>query len=126
MSLFDYSIIQVHFIYFLISFHLTFYISYKIQIMLIIIIIIIIIIVFWLGRDKPSGFFFMPALLLSILTSIFLPSFFYILFHSCYSHARVFGKTLVHEFHISSHTEWYLFFSNSATTSAQWESGAIF
>ena len=34
-----------------------------------------------------------------------------ILFHSCCSHAWVFGKTLAHEFLISyNHTEWYLFF----------------
>ena len=45
---------------------------------------------------------------------------FFVLFHSCCSHAQVFGKTLVHEFLISySHTEWHLFFSDSATTSAQ-------
>ena len=32
-------------------------------------------------------------------------------FHSCCSHARVSGKTLVHEFHISySQPEWYLLF----------------
>ena len=35
----------------------------------------------------------------------------FILFHSCCSHTRLFGKTLVHEFPISySHTEWYFFF----------------
>ena len=35
-----------------------------------------------------------------------------VLFHYCCSHARVFGKTLVHEFPISySHTEWYFIFS---------------
>ena len=34
-----------------------------------------IIIVFWLGCDRPSGFlFFVPALLLSMLTTLFLPS----------------------------------------------------
>ena len=34
-----------------------------------------IIIVFWLGCDRPSGlFFFVPALLLSILTPLFFPS----------------------------------------------------
>ena len=37
---------------------------------------------------------------------------FFILFHSCCSHARVFGKTLAHKFPLSySHTEWYLLFS---------------
>ena len=41
-------------------------------------------------------------------------------FYSWCFHALVFGKTLVHEFHISySHTEWYLIFSDSATISAQ-------
>ena len=58
----------------------------------------------------------------SLLTFIV---FFFILFHSCCSHARVFGKTLVHEFLISSsHTEWYLLFSDSATSSAQCVFGA--
>ena len=41
---------------------------------------------------------------------------FFILFRSYYSHARAFGKTLVHELPISySNTEWYLLFSDSAT-----------
>ena len=36
---------------------------------------------------------------------------FFILFHSFSSQARVFGKTLAHEFPISySHTKWYLLF----------------
>ena len=36
---------------------------------------------------------------------------FFVLFRSCCSHARVFGKTLVHEFPMSyCHTEWYLHF----------------
>ena len=44
----------------------------------------------------------------SLLTIFFC---FFILFHSCCSHARVFGKTLLPEFPISySHTEWYLIF----------------
>ena len=44
---------------------------------------------------------------------------FFILYHFCCSHALVFGKTLMHAFHISySHTEWYLFFSDCITTSA--------
>ena len=35
--------------------------------------------------------------------------FSFILFHFCCSHDRVFGKILLHEFHISSpRTEWYL------------------
>ena len=70
-----------------------------------------IIIVFWKGRDRLSGLcFFMPALPFSIVT----PLFFFVLFHSCSSHARVFGKTLVHEFPLSYlHTEWYLLFSRN-------------
>ena len=50
--------------------------------------------------------YFFPC---SRLSSYLLRLFFLISFHSCCSHARVFGKTLVHEFDISySHTEWYL------------------
>ena len=53
---------------------------------------------------------FVPALFLTILTPFFFP-FLFILFQSCCFHARMFGKTLVHEFYISySHTEWYLLF----------------
>ena len=49
-----------------------------------------------------------------------LPSHLYI--RSCYSHARVFRKTLVHEFHFFySYTEWCLFFLDRATTSAHAE-----
>ena len=44
---------------------------------------------------------------------------FFFLFHSC-CYARVFGKTLLDEFHISyHHTEWYLLFSDRASKSAQ-------
>ena len=53
----------------LIEFHCTFSISYKYYH------ILFIIIVFWLGCDLPSALlFFMLALLLSILTPLFLPS----------------------------------------------------
>ena len=72
------------------------------------------IIVFSLGCDRPSGLLFIvPALLLSILTPLFLScSCFFILFHPCCSNARVFGQTFVHEFPIScSHAELYLLFS---------------
>ena len=45
----------------------------------------------------------------SLYSSIFFCS--YVLFNTCCSHARVFRKTLVHEFLICySHTEWYLLF----------------
>ena len=58
-------------------------------------------------------FSFVPAVLFSILTPLSSSSSVpFFLFHSCCSHARVFGKTLTHEFHISYlHTEWYLLFS---------------
>ena len=40
---------------------------------------------------------------------------FFDLFHSCCSHARVLGKSLVHEFNISyNYAQWYLFFLTSA------------
>ena len=77
----------------------------------------------------PSGvrFCFVPALLRSILTrlSSYLLRLF-LLFYSCCPNARMFVRTLLLEFHISyNHTEWYLPFSDSATTSAQSESGGI-
>ena len=77
--------------------------------------ILFIIIVFWLGCDRPSvhRFFVSPLFFVHTHAPLF-TSFvcFFILFHSCCSHAQVFRKTLVHEFHISySHTEWYLLFS---------------
>ena len=76
--------------------------------------ILFIIIVFWLGCDRPSGLLFFRAGFASFHTHVTLLTFFvcfFILFHSCCSHARVFGKTLVHEFPISySPTEWYLLF----------------
>ena len=83
--------------------------------------IMVIIIVFrlgWLGRR--DFFFFVTALLLSIHSSLITYVIcFFILFHSCCSHAWVFEKTLVHEFLIFySHTEWYLRFSE--TTWSKW------
>ena len=75
-----------------------------------------IIILFWLGSDRPSGLFFRArktsfhthASLLTVFVC------FFILFHSCCSHTRVFGKTLVHKFPISySYTEWYLRYSRN-------------
>ena len=63
--------------------------------------------------DRPFGpLYFVPTLRLFILMCLSLPSCAFVLFHSCSSHARVFGIALVHEFHISySPTEWYLQFS---------------
>ena len=56
----------------------------------------------------------MPTVLLSTFIPFFLTSFplsLIVLFQSCCSHAQVFGRTLVHEFHFSySHTEWNLLF----------------
>ena len=52
--------------------------------------------------------FFVPSILISILTPLLL---FLCLISVLLFHARVLGKTLVHEFHISyNHTEYYLFF----------------
>ena len=62
-------------------------------------------------------FFFFRARFTSFHTRhIFFPSWpvFFILLHSCCSHALVFGKTLVHEFPI------HCFFCDSATTSTIW------
>ena len=68
----------------------------------------------WLGNSSTYArarfrlllscpLYFFPYLRFSSYLCLFM------LFHSCCSHARVFGKTLVHEFHISySHTEWYI------------------
>ena len=56
------------FCFLLIEFHCTF--SYLIKDYN----ILFIIITFWLGCDSPSGLFFVPALLISILTPLFLPS----------------------------------------------------
>ena len=53
----------------------------------------------------------MPALLFFMHITASLLAVFVcpiVLFQSCCSHERLFGKTLVHEFPISySHTEWY-------------------
>ena len=116
----EFLIFQVHF--FIIEFHFTFSFFIKYYH------IMFIIIVFLFGNDRPAGLIFCARFTsfhthASLLTFFFC---FFILFHSCCSHARVFGKPLVHEFPMSySHTECYLFFSASAAASAQWESCAI-
>ena len=53
----------------------------------------------WLGNDRPSGLFFCTRFT-SFNTHAFLLTFicFFVLFHCCCSHARVFGKTLLREF----------------------------
>ena len=56
--------------------------------------VILIIIVFWLGSDRPSGLHITCHIHSSLLTLFRL----FVLFHSCCSYARVFGKKSVHEF----------------------------
>ena len=66
MSFFEY---LSTFCFLSIEFHCTFSISYKI------LLYCVYYIVFWLGCDRPSGLrFFVPALLLSTLTPLFLSS----------------------------------------------------
>ena len=76
--------------------------------------ILYLLLLFWLRCDRPSGLHFFRVRFASFRAHSSLLAFFlcfFIFFHSCCSRARVFGKTLVHEFPISySHTEWYLFF----------------
>ena len=68
--IFNFSIIQVHLIFYSLNFTILF--SFLIKYYH----IMFISIVFWLGCDRPSGhLFFLPALLLSILTPL-LPSSF--------------------------------------------------
>ena len=87
------------------------------------------IIVFLLGSDGPWRLFFScPIYFLPKKRELKLLLFtyfqtnaslltFFILFHSSCSDARVFGKTLVHEFPINyTHTEWHF---DRATTSEQ-------
>ena len=76
--------------------------------------IMFIIIVFWLGSDKPPGLLLFHIRFTSFHIHASLLTFFcfMVLFHSCCSHVRMFGKILVHEYHISyGHTEWNLFIS---------------
>ena len=62
----------------------------------------------WLWTIRSTGLF--RAHCTSFPIHSFLLTFFpfiFLLFQSCWSHAQVFGRTLVHEFHIFySHTEW--------------------
>ena len=71
--------------------------------------------IFLIGQAQAVGTsFFMPVWLLSTLTVPFLPPLCFSFsrsFRSCCSHARVFGKTLLHEFLFScSHAERYLLY----------------
>ena len=100
----------------LIEFHCAFSISYKMLTNCVYYYCI------WLGCDRPSGLPFFHARFISFHThtSLLTVFCFFILFHSCCSHAWMFGKTLVREFPMSySHTEWYIIFSDSATTCAE-------
>ena len=68
-----------------------------------------IIIIFWLGCDKLWDFCFSCSLYVFPYSRLSSCIFFclFALFHSWCSHARVFGKALVYELHISyNHTEW--------------------
>ena len=61
-----------------------------------------------------------PYILSSLCFSVF------VLFHSCSSHAQVFGKTLVHESHISYiRTEWNFLSSLSETGDKLWKQSAV-
>ena len=75
------------------------------------------IIVFWLGSGRPSRLiFFVPASLFFHTHAFLLMSFvcFCVLFKTCGSHARKFGKTVAQEFPISySRTELYHIFSRN-------------
>ena len=63
------------------------------------------------GFGRRDLYSFVPALLLSILTPHFLH--FRLFFHVWFSHARVFGITLLHVFFMSyCHAEWYFLFSD--------------
>ena len=61
--------------------------------------------------------FFLSCRFTSFNTHAYLLTFFvclFVLFHSCSSHARMFGKTLMHDFPISySHAERYLLYSRN-------------
>ena len=87
-----------------------------------------IVIVFWLGYDRPSGLFF-SCRFASFHTHASLLTFFvcfFILFHFSCSQARVFGKTLVHEFPMCySHSEWYILFSRGEIAFALAEASPI-
>ena len=110
------------FCFLLIRFHCIFSISYTILINFVwyynyyCILIRIVRLSFFSSRASFTSFYF------SLLTFCIC---FFILFHSCCSCVWVFLKSLMHEFHISCcHTEWYLLFFNSATTSTECVFGA--
>ena len=92
----DFSLVHVHFVFCLLNFIVDFPYLRKYYH------ILFVNIVFKLHGDGPSDFF--HAIFTSFHTHASLLTFFvcfFILFHSCCSSAHVFGKTLLHEFHIS-------------------------
>ena len=102
-----FSIIKDHFIFLLIEFRCTFSIYCKI-------IPYYVYIVIWLGSERPSGFSFVPTLLLSILKLLFLPSSSVSLYYFILAvlMRECFGKHPHTSSPISySHTEWYFLFS---------------
>ena len=119
--IFHFSIVPVHFIFLLIEFHCTFYLTYK---------ILSYHVYYYCFFDYVmtgrGDFFFFRASLTSFHTHpshLTLFFCFFVLFHSCCSHAPVFWKTLVHEFHISYRLITILndtsFLSDSAATRNQ-------
>ena len=99
--IFNFSIVQVHFVFLLIEFNYPFSIFYKIPRDFVYYYCILSVVI-----GCRDFFFFMAALLLYILAPLFFPSSVSFFSHPCCSNARVFGKTLVLEFPISySHTE---------------------
>ena len=84
-----------------IEFHCTFSISYKILPYFVYCYSILIRLWYAVGTSHFTFFHTLSSLLSVFVCSI-------VLFQSCCSHARVFGKTLLHEFPLFySHTEWY-------------------
>ena len=107
----NFSIIKVQFDFLSIEFLYTFSISHKILPYFIFCLLLL----YFVWDVIAFGTSFFRARFASFHTHASLLVFFvgfFVLFHSCCSHARVFGKTLLHECPASySHTEWYLLFS---------------
>ena len=111
------------FCFLLIEFHQTFSISYNILPYFVYYYCIL------STMSYAVGTYFFRARFASFHTHASLLTFFvcfFILFRSCCSHARVFGKTHVHEFPMSySHTEWYLLLSRGEIVFALAEASPI-
>ena len=82
-----------------------------------------------LGSNDVGTLFFFFSCCAFFNFNSFLPAFllcFFAIFHSYCSHLPVFGKTLVHEFHIFySHTEWNFFLFVLLGLTLFWLSSAI-